>query len=166
MLLFITVLIVLFAVMDIVRFSSFYDGSFINQPLYAIEEYRYTPLNVTVFGAVMLSLLGKLLALVFIGEIVLLISSFTKNAGFSITLCFAAGGAMIIISEHINPLFSPLSLLNAESWMKDFNCVNIFGYPVLSFIVQFVITAALIALLTAICYFRAGYIRKEKGTVQ
>lgn len=166
MLLFITVLIVLFAVMDIVRFSSFYDGSFINQPLYAIEEYRYTPLNVTVFGAVMLSLLGKLLALVFIGEIVLLISSFTKNAGFSITLCFAAGGAMIIISEHINPLFSPLSLLNVESWMKDFNCVNIFGYPVLSFIVQFVITAALIALLTAICYFRAGYIRKEKGAVQ
>lgn len=73
---------------------------------------------------------------------------------------------MIIISEHINPLFSPLSLLNTESWMKDFNCVNIFGYPVLSFIVQFVITAALIALLTAICYFRAGYIRKEKGAVQ
>ncbi|MBQ8791662.1 MAG: ABC transporter permease [Ruminiclostridium sp.] len=162
MLLFVFASVVLFTLLDVVRFCSFYDGTFINQPLYAIEEYKYTPFNVTISGAILLSAFAKLIALIFVGELVFVISAVTKNAGLAIALSFASIGIVIFIGEYLPSTFSPLSLLNAESWLKDPQFINILGYPVISILVQLISAVALTTALAIICYFKTAYAKKEK----
>ena len=162
MLLFIFISVVLFTLLDVVRFCSFYDGTFINQPLYAIEEYKYTPFNITILGAIILSTFAKLVALSFVGELVFVISSFTRNSGLAIALSFASAGAVILISEHIPSVFSPLSLVNAESWLKDPQFINILGHPALSLFVQLAFAVVLTIALAIICYLKTAYTKKEK----
>lgn len=143
---------IFFSLADILYFGRFYGIGFFDQPLYAIPEYRFTPYNITIFGAVALSCLFKTLALIFVGEIILLISSFTKNLGAAMTICFAAIGTLIFANGYIPEFASPFTLFSTEKMLGGFKCLNIFGYPVPEFMVTILLTLIYTAVLHIICY--------------
>ena len=145
-------LTIIFSLTDILYFGRFYGLGFFDQPLYAIPEYRFAPYNITIFGAIVLSCLFKTLALIFVGEVIMLISSLTKNLGAAMTLCFAAIGAMIFANGYIPEFASPFTLFSAEKMLGEFKCLNIFGYPVPEFIVTILLTLVYTAVLHIICY--------------
>lgn len=145
-------LAIFFSLADILYFGKFYGLGFFDQPLYAIPEYRFAPYNITIFGAIALSCLFKTLALIFVGEVIMLISSLTKNLGAAMTLCFAAIGAMIFANGYIPEFASPFTLFSTEKMLGEFKCLNIFGYPVPEFIVTILLTLVYTAVLHIICY--------------
>lgn len=145
-------LTIIFSLADILYFGRFYGIGFFDQPLYAIPEYRFAPYNITIFGAIALSCLFKTLALIFVGEVIMIISSLTKNLGAAMTLCFAAIGAMIFANGYIPEFASPFTLFSAEKMLGEFKCLNIFGYPVPEFIVTILLTLVYTVMLHIICY--------------
>ena len=145
-------LTIIFSLTDILYFGRFYGLGFFDQPLYAIPEYRFAPYNITIFGAIALSCLFKTLALIFVGEVIMLISSLTKNLCAAMPMCFAAIGAMIFANGYIPEFASPFTLFSAEKMLGEFKCLNIFGYPVPEFIVTILLTLIYTAVLHIICY--------------
>lgn len=71
-------LTVILSTADLLYFGRFYGLGFLGQPLYTIPEYRFAPYDITILGAIALYCIFKTLALIFAGEIIMLISSFTK----------------------------------------------------------------------------------------
>lgn len=149
---FAAVLTILFSLADILYFGRFYGLGFLDQPLYTIPDYRFEPYNITIIDAIALSCLFKTLALIFVGEIIMLISSFTKNLGAAMTICFAVIGAMIFANGYIPEFASPFTLFSAEKMLGEFKCLNVFGYPVPEFIVTILLTLICTAVLHIICY--------------
>lgn len=145
-------LTIFFSLADILYFGRFYGIGFFDQPLYAIPEYRFAPYNITIFGAIALSCLFKTLALILVGEVIMLISTLTKNLGAAMTLCFTAIGAMIFANGYIPEFMSPFTLFSTEKMLGEFKCLNIFGYPVPEFIVTILLTLIYTAVLHIICY--------------
>ena len=161
-------LTIFFSLTDILYFGRFYGLGFFEQPLYAIPEYRFSPYNITIFGAIALSCLFKTLALIFVGEVIMLISSLTKNPGAAMTMCFAAIGALIFANGYIPEFASPFTLFSTEKMLREFKCLNIFGYPVPEFIVMILLTLIYTAVLHIICYRKTAHkirIKKEADAV-
>ena len=155
MYLFIFVITVLFSVTDLMIFGSVYGLEYIEQPLYAMEGYRYAPFAVTVLGAVLLSMLGKVIAFIFVGEVIMLISTFFKNIGACIAVCLAGILGIILISERLPESISPISLVNAETQLQSFSTVNIFSLAIPAPLVTIIISIALTVIINIICYIRA-----------
>lgn len=162
---FAAVLTVVFSVIDILGFGSYYGLSFLEQPLYTVSDYRFAPYSLTIIGAIMLSCLFKIIALIFAGEVILTVSSFTKNFGAAMTLCFAAIGVLIFINGYIPEWLSPFTLFSTEKMIGKFKCLNVFGYPVLEPIVTLLSTVIYIVLLHLICYRRTAKRVKLKTEV-
>lgn len=157
-------LTIIFSITDILYFGRFYGLGFFDQPLYAVPDYRFEPYNITIFGAIALSFVFKTLALIFAGEVIMLISSFTKNLGASMTIGFAAIGAMIFVNGYIPGSVSPFSLFSTEKMICSFKCLNILGNPVPEFIVTILLTLIYTAVLHIICYRKtAQKIRLKTG---
>lgn len=157
-------LTIIFSIADILYFGRFYGLGFLDQPLYAVPDYRFEPYNITIFGAIALSFVFKTLALIFTGEVIMLISSLTKNLGASMTISFAAIGAMIFANGYIHGAVSPFSLFSTEKMICKFKCLNILGNPVPEFIVTIFLTLIYTAVLHIICYRKtAQKIRLRTG---
>lgn len=149
---FAAVLTVVFSTADILYFGRFYGLGFFDQPLYAIPDYRFEPYNITIFGAIGLSFVFKTLALIFAGEVIMLISSLTKNLGASMTIGFAAIGAMIFANGYIPEFASPFTLFSAEKMLGEFKCLNILGCPVPEIVATIILTLLCTVILHIICY--------------
>lgn len=143
---------IIFSITDLIVFGSYYRLGFLEQPLYAVSTYRFTPIDISVLGAVWLSCVFKTIALVFVGEVILLISSLTKNSGAAITLCFAVIGALIFANGYVPEWVSPFTLFSTEKMISEFKCLNVFGYPVPEFAVTLTIAVIFIVTLHVICY--------------
>lgn len=155
MYLFVICAVIIFALVDLLGFGRYYGFEFMEQPLYAIQSYQYTPVDISIAGTIIISLVFRILFLIFIGEVLLLISTFTKNIGLALTVSFAAAGAMIFINSLIPEYLSPFSLLSVKTLLGSFRCVNIFGLPVPSYLIAPAVTLVLTIILHIICYFRA-----------
>ncbi|MDE6592640.1 MAG: ABC transporter permease [Oscillospiraceae bacterium] len=149
-------LTLVFSLIDILSFGSYYGLSFLDQPLYTLSDYHFSPYSLTIIGAIMLSLLFKTIALIFAGEVILTVSSLTKNLGAAMTLCFAAIGVLIFINGYIPEWLSPFTLFSTEKMIGEFKCLNIFGCPVLEPIVTLLSTVVYIVSLHIICYIRTA----------
>lgn len=150
-------LTIIFSIADILYFGRFYGLGFFDQPMYAIPVYRFAPYNLTIFGVVALSCVFKTLALIFIGEVIMLISSLTKNLGTAMTVSFAAIGAMIFANGYIPELASPFTLFSVDKTLGEFKCVNIFGYPVPEFIATIILTLIYTAVLHIVCCSKTAH---------
>ena len=160
---FAAVLTVFFSLTDLLTFGSYYDVNYFEQPLYSISNYRSSPYNFTIIGAVVLSCLFKITALIFTGEVILTVSAFTKNLGASITLCFAIISGLIFINGYIPDWLSPFTLFSMEKMTSEFECMNVFGFPVLTLVITPIFTAACIILLHFICYSKTAKSKLKGG---
>jgi hypothetical protein len=128
----------IFSVSDFAIFSLFYnnlDGW--QEPLYAVEIFMNTPLNITVSEYFLLS---KFLFFLGTSAIVLIMTAITKKFN-NITSAYLVNTVIVIglyavyllkgenIFKELN-LFNPINLILPIEFFKDFETVNIFGFPV------------------------------------
>lgn len=122
-------------------------------PVYAIEAYTNCPFTVTLGGALLLSFLGRLLAMLFFSALVCFISSFGKNTALSLFLSIASGAVLIAASDILPECIDPLGLAYLSHFLEKFSVVNLFGIPVFS---AAIVTVAVILLTAALNAVTAG----------
>jgi len=166
MLCFVVATVILFAIIDLIGLGFYYGLEFIEQPLYAIQDYQFTPLNISIGMAVILSCLFKIFALAFIGEVIILISTLTKNTGAAIVLCFGVIGAMIFASPYIPEHLNPFTLISTKKLISDFEFVNVLGNPVPLYIAAPIIALLLTLILAAVCYIRTSPAKRKAKEVK
>lgn len=152
--LFVAILVLFFTVIDLIGFGNYYGISSLNLPLYSIEEYRLTPFNITILGAIGLSCVFKFIAFLFLGELIIFISAFTKNHGVAMAVSFVLIGVIIFAGEYIPSFLSPISLVNTENMLKEFKCVNMFGEPLFQLAVNIMTTVTLTVILHCTCFVK------------
>ena len=130
------IMAVLFFVSDFLSFkiTTGMKGGFL--PLYALEEYEYTPLGINIFEFSIILLLVKALGFVLISYFVCIFSScFSKSyVVFFLSLCFSFG-LMYVCSYSGEKMafvnfFNPIKLLTARNMFKSFSVARIASYPV------------------------------------
>lgn len=166
MLCFVVATVILFAIIDLIGLGFYYGLEFIEQPLYAIQDYQFTPLNISIGTAVVLSCLFKIFALAFIGEVIILISTLTKNTGAAIVLCFGVIGAMIFASPYIPEHLNPFTLISTKKLISDFEFVNVLGNPVPLYIAAPIIALLLTLILATVCYIRTSPAKRKAKEVK
>lgn len=131
-----------FGLIDLIAFASFF-GSLeaLFSPVYAIENFANTALNINLAEYVLLSLVVKTIGILIVSYLFLFSSLFFKNAllPFIINLLFLFGfiyfqeaymGSERIIFKVINPF----SLVVHRDLFGGTEFVNLFGFPTLSYI--------------------------------
>lgn len=148
---FVFVLQVLFELCDFIVFSCYYNMDGIFTKLYCIEDYKHTPLNVTVGVFILLRFLFKFIGFITISTICASISKLFANFYSSIIsyislllLVFCSGFDSIKLLS-LNPLYC-IQCYNLFSKLYLVKCFNIpVSYPIilltcnLSFIIFFVL---------------------------
>lgn len=144
----------IFSIEDLAFFGSIYGIEFINQPVYAMDGFGNTPCAVTIWGALLISVLEKMTAYFFIGETVMVISSFFRNVGASTAVSLVAVMGLILLNDRLPDYISPISLISFEKQFRTFDTKNIFSLAVPTPAVSFFIGTAVILMLHWICYRR------------
>ena len=137
---------------DILSFGCRYGIEFLEQPIYAIHSFTYAPLDISIFTAILITAFMRFLLTVFIGEIVLLISSTQKNIGISYAMSFCAIGALIYLHGSVPSQFSPFSMICMSNFFTDAKFVNVLGFPVLNIIFLPILTILLCVTVNLICF--------------
>ena len=156
MYLFIFAAVLIFSLFDLMFYGILYGFDSAEQPLYAMADFRYTPFAVTIGGGLLLSFFGKLAAYLFVGEVVMLISTVGKNTGGCVAGSLAVIMGLILLSEHIPSCLSPINLVNLKNQISEFSAVRIFDIPVPSPIFTFALTLLITAALHILCYIRTA----------
>ena len=154
-----TVLVTLiFSVCDFIAFLIFGNMDGLNQKLYALDMFNYTPVDMKVWQFVLVMFAIKLLGMIILSLVFLLCSRLFKN---SVTP-FITGMIIFVLLMLCRTLFAthtgevlnmlnPVSLIIYYSYFTSFSVVNIFGSPVfmyqLSVISGILIMTALILLI-------------------
>lgn len=146
---------VLFFLCDILYVSVFHGLSCLGAPVYAIGDYMNCPFTITLFGAVLLTFAGRLIAMLFFSSLTGFISSFGKNTALSLFLSIAAGAELIVLSDVIPDAMNPLGLAYSSHFFKKFSVENIFGFPVFTAAAAVLFTVLLTITLNAAALRRA-----------
>ncbi len=141
------------AIVDFAVFSFFFQLEGWNQPLYAISDYADTAVNMTVLECVFFQMLMRMIGAFFWGLTVFVISKKSKKNSWTIVSVIGlfAGSVWLCLNEKLflNPvgLFAPIQLI------KDFDVVNVAGFPVYYFQEVIVVVIFMIILLFFLgCY--------------
>lgn len=145
----------LFFLLDVLYVAVFHGLSYFNAPVYAIREYANCPFTITLFNAMLLSFIGRLIAILFFSALTNFISSFGKNTALSLFLSITLGAALIVLSDILPNSLNPLGLAYSSHFLKSFSVENIFGIPVFTAAVAAVFTVLLTVALNIVTSRRA-----------
>lgn len=148
-------LTLLFFLSDILYTSVIYGIDCLEAPVYAIEEYMNCPFVITFWGALLLSFLGRLFAMLFFAAGVCFISSFGKNTALSLFLSAVLGAALILLSDILPEGVNIMKLAYIGHFLEKCSTTNLFGFPVFSAFTAFALSALLIFALGIITARRA-----------
>ena len=113
------------------------DGIF--DPVYSAEFFGNSPFDISLFTAIIVCALGKYLAFLVIAEIVILISFISKNSILSLCGSFLAIILLMLTANENSAIIDPINMLLVYKMIEKFDCIMIFGKPVLSLYIAFVI---------------------------
>lgn len=136
-----------FFLLDILYVAAIHGLYCFEAPIYSIAAYADCPLNTTFLGGILLAFSGRLTAMLFFGVVTMLISSFCRNSGISLIVTIVFGATMIFLSEVLPDSLNPLSLVYMHDYFREFDVVNIFGFPVLTVFFAMIFTLALTAIV-------------------
>lgn len=129
---YIFLLTVFFAIFDLLTIKQVCGVDGIFNPIYSAKFFCNSPFSFSLFAAIVVCLLGKLLAFFVIGEIVILISIVSKNSILSLCWCFLTAIFFIVTANENSKIVNPVNMLLVYKMLKKFDCVIIFGKPILS----------------------------------
>lgn len=149
-----------FTLLDIIQHGMMYSCDGLDLPLYAIEQFKATPLNLTIWQYILLDFALKLLAVTFFAALILLISVLCDKWISAFSAEIGTIGGLIAIYDFL-PQFSfldPVSLLTSRELFSGYSTVNIFGNAVSCYAVS--IFAAIIMTAAAFVFAVLTYLAK------
>ena len=149
-----------FTLIDIVQHGMIYSCDGLDLPLYAIEQFKATPLNLTIWQYILLDFALKLLAVTFFAALILLISVLCDKWISAFSAEIGTIGGLIAIYDFL-PQFTfldPVSLLTSRELFSKFDTVNVFGNAVSEYAIT--IFAAIIMTSAALVFAVLVYLAK------
>lgn len=135
---YIFILTLIFTCVDFLTIKYYCGADGFLNPLYSSEFFKFTPFDFSILSAIVICTAMKLLAFFVIGEIIMLISILTKNTVFSLCGSFLASVALIAVTELNFNIINPINMLTPYKMLTEFNCVIIFGKPLLMLYVSII----------------------------
>lgn len=129
---YIFLLIVFFTICDLVIVNSLCGMDGIFNPIYSADFFGTSPFGFSLFTAIITCVLGKYLAFLVIGEIVILISVISKNSVLSLCGSFLVIILLMLTANENSAIINPVNMLLVYKMLEKFDCKMIFGKPVLS----------------------------------
>lgn len=150
MAIYIFLLTVFFAIFDLLTVKNICGVDGIFNPIYSAKFFGNSPFSFSLFAAVAVCSLGKFFAFFVFGEIVILISTVSKNSILSLCLCFLAAVIFIVTANESSTIANPVNMLLVYKMLKNFNCVIILGKPILSLYIALIFYFIIICVLALI----------------
>lgn len=151
-----------FTLIDVVQHAALYSHDGLNLPLYALEQFKATPLDLTIWQFVLLDFVLKLLGVTFFTAQILLISALCKSWISAFAAEIGVIAALILMYDflpHFN-FINPVSLLTSEVLFTEFGTVNLFGNAVFEYIIT--ISASVVFSAAALALAAVVYSEKSK----
>lgn len=148
-----------FLLQDFAAFTYIYHIDGFSQPIYALADFFYSPLTVSVGGYIALSAALKLLGFLVLGGVCILFSALMKNemlpfcGALAVTVLFVLGDAFV--ESEILSIVNPVTLLASGKLFHDFQVVHVLDTPVFSFWLP-ILAACLLLLLLSILTLRCS----------
>lgn len=150
-----------FTLLDLIQHGIMYSTDGLHLPLYAIEQFKETPLTVSIWQFILMDFAFRLLAVLFFTALILLISVICKSWISAFAADIFMIGSLIMIYDFV-PQFNfanPVSLLTSRELFTSFNTVNLFNNA----IAEYAIITALTAILTAAIFTLASILYSLKS---
>lgn len=148
------VTLILFA-SDMVYFQLIYGFDGFSAPIYALQEFEMCPFNITLFGALVITFVLRLVFLLMFTFLVTAVSSFCKNDIISMVVSVAAGFLLVIGSELLPGVLNPTTLIGPTELFTNMNVCNILDFPVFNVVVT-LSEVILLAVVFAVVSVRRG----------
>ena len=137
--LYIFLLITVFTICDLLTINSLCGIDGIFAPVYSAEFFGNSPFDISLFTAIIVCAFGKYIAFLVIAEIVILISFILKNSILSLCGSFLAIILLMLTANENSTIIDPINMLLVYRMLEKFDCIMIFGKPILSLYIAFVI---------------------------
>lgn len=130
-----------FTCADLLFYNIFdgFDG--INLPLYSVQKFKYTPLNITILQGILLWTLQRFLSLLAMSAAVYLISELSPNTVIATVGGFLLCMVLVVLGGFQKNIFNPVSALTPDNFLVEFKAYNCFGFPVLQPIMLLIVLA-------------------------
>lgn len=138
-----------FTLLNILQHGMIYSCDGLDLPLYALEQFKTTPLTFSIWQFILTDFALKLLSVTFFTALILMISSMCKSWTFAFAAEIGIIGILVAVYDFL-PQFNvinPVSLLASRELFTEYSTVNIFNNSVNEYII--IITAAVIMSLAA-----------------
>lgn len=129
-------LTVMFYIVDLISFYKCYYLRGFDLPLYAVNGFEKTPLNIKIWQYILLSFFINLLGYFLISLICSYISIISKNGQSAIIIAFIVFALLICLNSiEVGKIqnildFNPLKLLQIQNLFASFKALNFFGAPI------------------------------------
>ena len=138
-----------------VYFQLIYGFDGFSTPIYALQEFEMCPFNITLFGALVITFVLRLVFLLMFTFLVTAVSSFCKNDIISMVVSVAAGFLLVIGSELLPGMLNPTTLIGPTELFTNMNVCNILDFPVFNVVVT-LSEVILLAVVFAVVSVRRG----------
>jgi len=165
-----------FLLQDLCFFSLFYRISGFSNPIYSIEQFALSPLNMSITGFIVMNIMLKVIAFIVIGLLVMLFSSLFSDE--ILPFCLSLGTVALLVTTgtfacgefgEIISFINPVSLLTNTVLFENYDVVKVFDYPIFSvYIYLFIalLTCVLLSILIMKTSFKSKFklqlIKREK----
>lgn len=140
---------------DVFYWNQLYGLSGFGEPIYTLQEFEMCPFNITLFGALVITFVLRLVFLLMFTFLVTAVSSFCKNDIISMVVSVAAGFLLVIGSELLPGMLNPTTLIGPTELFTNMNVCNILDFPVFNVVVT-LSEVILLAVVLAVMSVRRG----------
>lgn len=151
--LFITFIIgLIFYIIDFICFFNIWPVNFPLNPIYSIENYQNSPLTLSILYFLSINFLLMLAGYLFMAIIFMITSLKTGNSNKSLVFNYIILIVVGFLSDLIEIPGNPFLFLTNKKFFKEFNVVNVVGFPILKEYIYIII--AIIVLIALILLFK------------
>ncbi len=156
-----------FLLQDFAAFTYIYHIDGFSQPIYALADFFYAPLTVSVGGYIALNAALKLLGFLVLGGICMLFSALVKNeilpfcGAFAVTVLFVLGDAFV--ESQILSVVNPVTLLASGKLFHGFQVVRVLDTPVFAFWLPIFAACLFLMLLSILTLRCSAYAPRQRG---
>lgn len=142
-----------FSIIDLLTINYFYNLEGLTSPIYSLSSFATSPFTGSVLSIILYVLLVRFIIYVFLSFLVMLISYIFKKSIVSVIVSFIIFCGLIYAQEFYSNIFNPTQLLSIRKYISEFNCVNIFNYPVYTVNAGMFICIVYCILISSLLYF-------------
>ncbi len=156
----------IFLLEDFLMFTYLYHISGLSQPIYALSEFFYSPLTISIGTYILMNAALKLLAFLVLGGICMAVSSVVKNEILPFCISFAISLTLVLtdafIENSVVSVFNPITLFSSGKLFKEFQVISMFGTPVYAFWLPVILSVLELILLVTLTIMMSAITTRQK----